>query len=236
MKKRLLAGLAIFGLVFAAGCGTGQTTPGTAGNDNAGNTSSAQAETEAVTPTVTPETNTVAGTEIPTQDQTSGQTGGQSSAGAAAGDIGEEVARATAVEHAGLTEGDVTFIMVQKDREDGRTVYDVEFYYNNTEYDYEIDAATGEIVSYDRDIENYDVQAQMQQAGNVISLDQAKEAALNAAGLNAGNVTWVKEKLDWDDGRAVYELECISGELEYDFEINAADGTVLEQDRDSIYD
>ena len=60
MKKRLLAGLAIFGLVFAAGCGTGQTTPGTAGNDNAGNTSSAQAETEAVTPTVTPETNTVA--------------------------------------------------------------------------------------------------------------------------------------------------------------------------------
>ena len=201
MKKRLLAGLAIFGLVFAAGCGTGQTAPGTAGNDNAGNTSSAQAETEAVTPTVTPETNTVAGTEIPTQDQTSGQTGGQSSAGAAAGDIGEEVARATAVEHAGLTEGDVTFIMVQKDRDDGRTVYDVEFYYNNTEYDYEIDAATGEIVSYDRDIENYDVQAQMQQAGNVISLDQAKEAALNASGLNAGNVTWVKEKLDWDDGR-----------------------------------
>ena len=37
----------------------------------------------------------------------------------------------------------------------------------------------------------------MQQAGNVISLDQAKEAALNASGLNAGNVTWVKEKLDW---------------------------------------
>ena len=214
----------------------GQTAPGTAGNDNAGNTSSAQAETEAVTPTVTPETNTVAGTEIPTQDQTSGQTGGQSSAGAAAGDIGEEVARATAVEHAGLTE---EMLPSSWYRRTGMTDGPSMMWNStiiNTEYDYEIDAATGEIVSYDRISKTMMCRRRCSRQGNVISLDQAKEAALNASGLNAGNVTWVKEKLDWDDGRAVYELECISGELEYDFEINAADGTVLEQDRDSIYD
>lgn len=128
----------------------------------------------------------------------------------------------------------MTFIKVQLDRDDGRTVYDVEFYYGNTEYDYEIDAASGEVVSYDQDIENYNIQAQA--AENVISLEQAKEAALTAAGLDASSVKWVKEKLDYDDGRSVYELECISGEMEYDFEINGADGTVLEQDSDSVYD
>ena len=115
-------------------------------------------------------------------------------------------------------------------------VYDVDFYSGNAEYDYEIDAATGDIVGYDSEIENFDIQAQIQQAGDVISLDQAKEAALKAAGLDAAGVKWIKEEFDRDDGRSVYELECVSGETEYDFEINAADGTVMEQDRDSIYD
>lgn len=224
MKKRLLVILTVLGIVFVAGCSGNSGNTDTVQNNAAAESGSAG--TEAVTPQVTDETtSTVADTVGTVQDQGSSQN-----------DIGEEVARATAVEHAGLTESDVTFIKVQQDRDDGRTVYDVEFYYDNTEYDYEIDAATGEIISYDRDIENYDIQAQIQQSGDVIPLDQAKEAALAAAGLNASDVTWVKEKLDLDDGRSVYELECISGEMEYDFEINAGDGTVLEQDRDSVYD
>ena len=224
MRKRMIIGLAVFGLLFAAGC-TGKTnTTVPQENSNTG-TEGLSAETEAVTPTVTPETDSTTNGEIPTQTPD------------VSGDyIGEDIARATAVEHAGLTEGDVTFIKVQLDRDDGRTVYDVEFFYGNTEYDYEIDAVSGEIAGYDQDIENYNIQAQAQQQGNVISIDQAKQAALAAAGLNDSGVKWVKEKLDYDDGRNIYELECISGETEYDFEINAADGTILEQSRESIYD
>lgn len=226
MKKRLLTGLMVSGLIFAAGCSS-QTGTGTTQNNTSSGTVSDGVE--AVTPKITDETtSTVA--DAAGQGQSTPEQSSQ------ANDIGEEIARATAVEHAGLTESDVTFIKVQMDRDDGRTVYDVEFYYNNTEYDYEIDAATGEIVSYDSDIENYDIQARVQQSGNVITLDQAKEAALAAAGLNASDVKWVKEKLDYDDGRSVYELEGISGNQEYDFEINAADGTVLEQSRESVYD
>ena len=230
MKKRLLAGLAIFGLVFAAGCGTGQTAPGTAGNDNAGNTSSAQAETEAVTPTVTPETNTVAGTEIPTQDQTSGQTGGQSSAGAAAGDIGEEVARATAVEHAGLTEGDVTFIMVQKDRDDGRTVYDVEFYYNNTEYDYEIGAADGAIRSMDYDAENYTPP----QSDAIKSEQEIRDIAL--AEVPGATEKDIALRLEEDDGRMDYEGRIVYEGVEYEFEIDAYSGAIRDWDAESVFD
>ncbi len=222
MKKRLLIGLTVLGIVFIAGCSGNSGTTGTA--QNSASSGTASGGTEAVTPQVTDDTDT-------TVSDAAGAGQGQSSA---SDDIGEEQARATAVEHAGLTADDVTFIKVQLDRDDGRTVYDVEFYYGNTEYDYEIDAASGEVVSYDQDIENYNIQAQA--AENVISLEQAKEAALTAAGLDASSVKWVKEKLDYDDGRSVYELECISGEMEYDFEINGADGTVLEQDSDSVYD
>ena len=52
-----------------------------------------------------------------------------------------------ALEHAGLTEADVTFVHVKLDRDDGRLEYEVEFYKDNTEYDYDIDANTGEILS-----------------------------------------------------------------------------------------
>ena len=60
----------------------------------------------------------------------------------------------------------MTFVKVNLDRDDGRMVYDVDFYSGNAEYDYEIDAATGDIVGYDSEIENFDIQAQIQQAGD----------------------------------------------------------------------
>ena len=43
-------------------------------------------------------------------------------------------------------------------------------------------------------------------------------------------------KLDWDDGRAEYEVKIVVGMLEYEFEINAVNGVILSQDVDSIYD
>ena len=229
MKKRVLIALAVLGTVFITACG-GNGNSASPSQDN-GAAAVTPTVTQEVTPTVTEQAAgpTAETTAAPTADAagSKGQTGD---------DIGEAKAREIALADAGLTEADVTFVKVNLDRDDGRMVYDVDFYSGNAEYDYEIDAATGDIVGYDSEIENFDIQAQIQQAGDVISLDQAKEAALKAAGLDAANVRWIKEEFDRDDGRSVYELECVSGETEYDFEINAADGTVMEQDRDSIYD
>lgn len=41
----------------------------------------------------------------------------------------------------------------KKDRDDGRYVYEGEILYNKTEYDFEIDAESGEIISWDQEIE-----------------------------------------------------------------------------------
>ena len=43
--------------------------------------------------------------------------------------------------------------------------------------------------------------------GDYIGEAKAKEIALDHAGLSSSQVTFVRAKLDWDDGRAEYEVE-----------------------------
>lgn len=143
------------------------------------------------------------------------------------GDIGAEKAKQIALNHAGLKAADVTFIKADLDYDDGRRVYDVEFYSGNKEYDYEIDAATGSIVSYDYDVEQY---VPGQPSSGDIGVEKAKQIALNHAGLKAADVTFIKADTDYDDGRKVYDVEFYSGNKEYDYEIDAATGTILSYD------
>ncbi len=99
----------------------------------------------------------------------------QSASSPAEGSITAGDAKAKALAHAGLAETDVTFIKAELDRDDGRLVYDVEFYTaDHKEYDYEIDAATGEVVSYDYDAEDYAPPA----ASGALSAEDAKALAL----------------------------------------------------------
>ena len=66
--------------------------------------------------------------------------------------ITEAEAQAIALEHAGLAEADVSRLEVRKDFDDGRQEYDVEFHVDRLEYEYEIDAVTGKILSFDKDL------------------------------------------------------------------------------------
>ena len=54
--------------------------------------------------------------------------------------------------------------------------------------------------------------------------------------MKAADAVFLKVKLDWDDGRAEYEVKIIYGTTEYEFEINAYTGAVLSRDMESIYD
>ena len=155
-----------------------------------------------------------------------------STGGSTEGLIGESRAKEIALQHAGLSSGQVTFFRTQMDWENGRRVYEVEFYSGNTEYDYEIDAATGDILSYDYDVENYTIPSGPQ-TGDLIGESRAREIALQHAGLSSNQVTFILAKLDWDDGRRVYDVEFYSGNKEYDYEIDATSGAVLSYDFDA---
>lgn len=146
------------------------------------------------------------------------------------GEISESRAKEIALTDAGITEADVLAILVKRDFDDGRIVYDVDFYSQNQEFDYEIDAITGAIISRDFEIEN-DFLYQSQIAGNgtaagTISMEQATSIVLNrVSGATAQNVFM---KLDYDDGYLKYEGEVYYNGIEYEFELNAQTGDVLE--------
>lgn len=158
--------------------------------------------------------------------------------------VTSDQARKTALDHAGVKEEDVPFIHVKLDYDDGLQVYDVEFYTEDgKEYDYEIDAQSGTILSWDYDAEQFSGAGSRRENGGSraaaetsVTEEQARAKALEQAGLKDSQVTWRKLKLDYDDRRLVYEGEFISGHLEYEFEIDAASGTLVDWDVESIYD
>ena len=73
----------------------------------------------------------------------------------AAGNVTLEQAKQAALSQAGVKASDVRFTKAHADREDGRMVYEIEFWKGNTEYDFSVDAATGRIREVDVDRNRY---------------------------------------------------------------------------------
>ena len=70
---------------------------------------------------------------------------------AASADVGREGAKTAALTHAGVSESQTTGMRVERDWDDGRLEYEVEFYAGRTEYEYTIDGATGAVLEYEWD-------------------------------------------------------------------------------------
>jgi peptidase propeptide and YPEB domain protein len=149
----------------------------------------------------------------------------------AAKKITADEAKRIALAHAKLAEKDVTFVKVELELEDNnRYEYDVDFYSRNVEYDYEIDAVSGAILSADRDIENYVIPTQPSTAAansqtSEISVERAKQIALSHAGV--GSAKFKKAKLDYENGVKVYDIEFKVGNLEYEYDINVSNGAII---------
>jgi len=151
-------------------------------------------------------------------------------------------AKKIALNHAGLSENDITFVKNGLDRDDGRQVYDIEFYdRNHNEYDYEIDPYNGAIVDFDYDAEYYskpEVKSDSARPDNnkdIISSGYAKKIALEHADLSEDEVKFVRRELDQDNGRYIYEVEFYTDNKEYDYEIDAVTGKILDYDYDGEY-
>lgn len=143
------------------------------------------------------------------------------------------------------------------DLELDKSVYEVEVYYQNRDYEYKIDAKEGKIIYTDyRNLNTNNNQNNSNNGNNSnnnsnngttnnqnslngvnasITLDEAKNIALTDAGLDINNVRFTREELDHDNHTLVYELEFFSNDIEYDYEINATTGDIISYDRDSIY-
>ncbi len=141
--------------------------------------------------------------------------------------ITKEQAREIALKHAGVSTSDVTSMKTNTGHDNGRTLYEVEFYTNSAEYEYEIDAVSGDVLSFESKNRNT---AQ----GNFdrITKEQAKEKALEHAGVAAANATFTKVKVDHDDGQTLYKVEFYTSSAEYEYEIDAASGDVISAEKE----
>ncbi len=153
---------------------------------------------------------------------------------ATASTITLDEAKAAALADAGLDASSVTFTKGKLDYENGVQVYDIEFYTASTEYEYEINAATGAVYSKSTEaINNATASSQAtSQSTAYIGIDSAKEIAAQTAGFSVSELTFKKAKLERDDGIMVYEIEFYKSGVEYEVTINATTGAVLEYDID----
>lgn len=137
-----------------------------------------------------------------------------------------EDAKALALADAGISEDTVTFLKATQDYENGISVYDIEFQAENTEYDYEIETATGEI--HNKKVEAHQFGAtKSDPSAAQLSEDDAKAVALEHAGVSESDVTWIQSKLERDDGQPVYDIEFRSGDMEYEYEVHSETGEIL---------
>ena len=60
-----------------------------------------------------------------------------------------------------------------------------------------------------------------------IGAGNAKKAALEHAGVKTADATLIKTEMDFDDGVMLYEIEFYTKNAEYEYEINAKDGSVI---------
>ena len=69
-------------------------------------------------------------------------------------DIGHAKAKSIALNHAGVSENEAYDMEIELDDEDGTLVYEVEFKSGGMEYSYEINAATGAILTHETEIDD----------------------------------------------------------------------------------
>ncbi len=182
---------------------------------------------------------TVLESEQETYSNSSSTTGTSTSSGTTSGsssaDIGESAAKAAALKHAGLSESQVTGMKVQRDRDDGRLEYEIEFWSGSTEYDYTINAADGTVLGADKETHassNSGSSNTSSSSSGDIGSAKAKSIALSHAGVSESQTTEMKVQQDRDDGRLEYEVEFKSGGKEYEYTIDAASGTILNYEID----
>lgn len=146
------------------------------------------------------------------------------------GSVSEAKAQEIALAHAGIKPADATITKSKLDYDDGRQVYEIEWYANGAKYDYEIDVATGEVVKSD-----YEAKAVVgtSNSATINEADAKKTVLARVSGATASDIyEWA---LDYDNGRPEYEGKIIYGGSEYEFTIDATSGTVTEWDVEVIH-
>ena len=176
------------------------------------------------------DTQTVAPSAVPSADTSTAPAQAAPNTNTSTGAVDEVKAQEIALAHAGVSAADATITKSKLDYDDGRQVYEIEWYANGAKYDYEIAVATGEIVN-----SGYEAKTVVG-TGNSATVSEATAKQTALARVSGAMEKDIYEwKLDYDDGRPEYEGKIIYGGSEYEFTIDATTGTITEWDAEVIH-
>ncbi|MDO4808190.1 MAG: PepSY domain-containing protein [Coriobacteriales bacterium] len=162
---------ALAGCLGLVGCGGSQEAAGPAASDTATeaatdatadtstqttseSTTSNAAQDEQANASNTAETDATAQTTTPTETTDQALESTSTSASTTESYIGEEAAKTAALTHASVAQADAIGLKAELDLDDGAAHYDVEFTAGGVEYDYNIDAFTGDVLSYESEVDD----------------------------------------------------------------------------------
>ncbi len=178
--------------------------------------------------------------------------------------IGETTAQNYAFADAGVDPASATILKTEFDFDDGHFLYEIDFLANGYEYEYQVKSSDGKILKRELEptgavmtaqaaaalnattqntaaqdgVQNQMLDSSAQNAAPAnnaqISLDDAKNTALSDAGVCAADVTYTKDRLDYDDGISVYDIEFYTANQSYDYEIDATTGAIREKSTESF--
>ena len=158
--------------------------------------------------------------------------------------ITPEEAKAIALQDAGLKEADVRDLEVELDQDDGAVHYDVDFEKGEKDYDYDIDAVTGEILLVNKPAAAASAETTQKPASSGSSSSgsssakltkaEAKAIALKHAGLKESEVRELEVELDRDDGTLHYDVDFEKDGYDYDYEIDAGSGKILKSRKERV--
>lgn len=144
-------------------------------------------------------------------------------------------AKEIALNHAKVSKTNACFDSVELETDDGVTYYEIEFEVGENEYDYEIDAITGKILIFEHDLEEIKKAPAIKEEvspAEEISKDQAVNIALKHAGVSRSEVSFDDIELDTDDGLKIWEISFDAGDWEFEYEIDAFTGKIIDWEKE----
>lgn len=142
--------------------------------------------------------------------------------------ISEEEAKKIATDYLNINIEDVSFTKNKLDYDDGTLIYELEFYYNDNEYEVDVNAYTKEIINISIDSNDYDTN----NSSDYIGLEKAKELVKNHS--KKDNIFFVKAEFDFDNQTPIYELEFYDNNKKYEYEVNAISCNIIKYEISNI--
>lgn len=139
-----------------------------------------------------------------------------------AANITKAKAKTIALKNAKVKKSKALFIKSRLTKDDGVKLYDIEFVAGSKYYEYEIKAKNGKILEKE-------VKKLKNAAKKYITKSKAKSIAVKDRGFKKSGVTFTECKLDTEKGYLVYEVEYLRGGRNYDYDIDAKTGRIIDR-------